>query len=113
MRLQEHDLEEKSIKSFLEILGRNMDTVSQREMVNFQLKKGRLVNVGLEDTNIKIWRRQWHPTPVLLLGKSHGRRSLVGGSPCDSEESDITEQLHFHFSLMHWRRKWQPTPVLP
>ena len=27
------------------------------------------------------WRRQWHPTPVLLLGKSHGRRSLVGCSP--------------------------------
>ena len=27
------------------------------------------------------WRRQWHPTPVLLPGKSHGRRSLVGCSP--------------------------------
>ena len=26
-------------------------------------------------------RRQWHPTPVLLPGKSHGRRSLVGCSP--------------------------------
>ena len=26
-------------------------------------------------------RRQWHPTPVLLLGKSHGWRSLVGCSP--------------------------------
>ena len=25
--------------------------------------------------------RQWHPTPVLLLGDSHGRRSLVGCSP--------------------------------
>ena len=25
--------------------------------------------------------RQWHPTPVLLPGKSHGRRSLVGCSP--------------------------------
>ena len=28
-------------------------------------------------------RRQWHPTPVLLPGKSHGRRSLVGCSPWD------------------------------
>ena len=28
------------------------------------------------------FRRQWHPTPVLLPGKSHGRRSLVGCSPC-------------------------------
>ena len=46
-----------------------------------------------------LWRRQWHPTPVLLPGKSHGRRSLVGCSPWGHEESDTTEQLHFHFSL--------------
>ena len=26
------------------------------------------------------WRRKWQPTPVLLLGKSHGQRSLVGYS---------------------------------
>ena len=44
-------------------------------------------------------RRQWHPTPVLLSGKSHGRRSLVGYSPWGCEESDTTERLHFHFSL--------------
>ena len=41
-------------------------------------------------------RRQWHPTPVLLPGKSHGWRSLVGWSPWGREESDMTEQLHFH-----------------
>ena len=45
------------------------------------------------------WRRQWHPTPVLLPGKSHGRRSLVGYSPWGREESDTTERLHFPFSL--------------
>ena len=28
-----------------------------------------------------LWRRQWHPTPALLPGKSHGWRSLVGCSP--------------------------------
>ena len=44
-------------------------------------------------------RRQWHPTPALLPGKSHGRRSLVGWSPWGREESDTTERLHFHFSL--------------
>ena len=44
-------------------------------------------------------RRQWHPTPVLLPGKSHGRRSLVGCSPWGHEESDTTERLPFHFSL--------------
>ena len=46
-----------------------------------------------------IWRRQWHPTPVLLPGKSHGRRSLVGCGPWGHEESDLTEWLHIHFSL--------------
>ena len=47
-----------------------------------------------------IWRRrQWHPTPVLLPGKSHGRRGLVGCSPWGREESDMTGRLHFHFSL--------------
>ena len=42
---------------------------------------------------------QWHPTPVLLPGKCHGWRSLVGCSPWGCEESDTTERLHFHFSL--------------
>ena len=43
--------------------------------------------------------RQWHPTPVLLPRKSHGWRSLLGCSPWGREESDMTERLHFHFSL--------------
>ena len=47
------------------------------------------------------WRRQWHPTPVLLPEKSHGWRSLVGYSPLGREESDMTEQLPFHFSLSY------------
>ena len=50
-------------------------------------------------TNLEGWRRQWHPTPVLLPGKSHGRRSLVGCSPWGHGESDTNERLHFHFSL--------------
>ena len=44
-------------------------------------------------------RRRWHPTPVLLSGKSHGWRGLVGCSPWGRKESDTTERLHFHFSL--------------
>ena len=44
-------------------------------------------------------RRKWQPTPVLLSGKSHGQRSLVGYSPWGHEESDTTAWLHFHFSL--------------
>ena len=43
--------------------------------------------------------RQWHPTPVLLPGKSHGQKILVGCSPWGRSESDTTEQFHFHFSL--------------
>src|SRR5574341_110645 len=46
-------------------------------------------------------RRQWHPTPVLLPGKSHGWRGLVGCSPWGLEESDMTERLPFHFSLSY------------
>ena len=45
------------------------------------------------------WRRQWHPTPVLLPWKCHGRRSLVGCSPWGREESGTTEWFHFHVSL--------------
>ena len=47
----------------------------------------------------KRQRRQWHPTPVLLPGKSHGRRSLVGCSPWGRWGSGTTERLRFHFSL--------------
>ena len=54
---------------------------------------------GFIETQVLYWRRQCHPTQVLLPGKSHGWRSLVGYSPWGCEESDITERLHFHFSL--------------
>ena len=57
-------------------------------------------------------RRRWHPTPVLLLGKSHGRRSLVGStvhgvSRSRTRLSDFTFTFYFH--ALRW--KWQPTPV--
>ena len=47
------------------------------------------------------WRRQWHPTPVLLPGKSHGQRSLVG---CIHGVANSRARLRdftftFHFSL--------------
>ena len=47
----------------------------------------------------EIQRRQWHPAPVLLPGKSQGWRSLVACSPWGCYESDMTERLHFHCSL--------------
>ena len=40
-------------------------------------------------------RRKWHPTPVLLPGKFHGWKSLVGYSPWGHKESDMTERLNW------------------
>ena len=45
-------------------------------------------------------RRQWHLTPVLLPGKSHGWMSLVGHSPWGRQKSDMTKRLHFHFHAL-------------
>ena len=39
------------------------------------------------------------PLQYSCLEKSHGQRSLVGCSPWGRQESGMTEQLHFHFSL--------------
>ena len=52
---------------------------------------GRHVSFGIR---VFFRRRRRHPTPV-LLGKSHGWRSLVGYSPWGCKESDTTERLHF------------------
>ena len=51
------------------------------------------------DSQFLNQRRQWHPTPVLLPGKFHGRRSLFDCSPWGRWGSDTAERLHFHFSL--------------
>ena len=54
-------------------------------------------------------RRQWHPTPVLLPGKSHGQRSLAGYSPWGRRESDTTQWL----TLSLWRHalvQWWKNP---
>ena len=56
-------------------------------------------NQQIWTTLLTKWRGQWHPTPVLLPGKSQGRRSLVGCRTWGREELDTTERLHFHFSL--------------
>ena len=57
-------------------------------------------SLHLKLPRLYLRRRQWQPTPVLLSGKSHGWRSLVGCSPWGPWESDTTEQLHFRFSLL-------------
>ena len=68
---------------------------SQKTITNNKMA----ISTQLSIITLNIWRRHWHPTPVVLPGKSHGRRSLVGCSPWGHKESDTTERLHFHFSL--------------
>ena len=51
--------------------------------------------IGLRDLGKSLWQH----IPVLLPGKPHGWRSLVGCSPWGPWELDTTEQLHFNFSL--------------
>ena len=56
------------------------------------------VHMYLEVTCLHFWQLlsfQWQPTPVLLPGKPHGGRSLVGCRQWGREESDTTERLHF------------------
>ena len=45
------------------------------------------------------WRRNDNPLQYSCLGKSHGRRSLVGCGPWGRKELETTERLHFCFSL--------------
>ena len=61
--------------------------------------------------SLKFQRRWWHPSPVLLPGKSHGRRSLVGCSMGSRRVGHDWATSLSLFTSMHWRRKWQPTPV--
>ena len=71
-------------------------------------------NLGL--SNGLPWRRQWHPTPVPLPGKSHGQRSLWAAVPgvvkSRTRLSDFTFTFHFHTlenemathsSILAWR----------
>ena len=48
---------------------------------------------------LKAQRRKWHPTPVLLPGKSHEQRSLVGYSLWGHKESDTIERLSNHWTM--------------
>ena len=83
---------------FIEILPRNSPITEDTAIgQSFPLKEQSLLRVTVDKLYICI--RRWHPTPVLLPGKSHRRRSLVGCSPWGREESDTTERLRFYFSL--------------
>ena len=75
----------------------NVHELNNKKKHNSRITYKYLLNISL--SIVPSRRRQWHPTPVLLTGKSHGWRSLEGCSPWGRWGSDTTERLHFHFSL--------------
>ena len=69
------------------------------------MRETRVQSLGWEGP----WRRKWQSTPVLLPGKSHGQRTLVG-----RKESDMTERLHVHVHQsqhIQYLLKWFSFPV--
>ena len=70
--------------------------VAQRVKRLSTMQETRVRALGWEDHLEKV---KWQSTPVLLPGKSHGQRSLVGYSLRGHKESDMTERLHFHFTF--------------
>ena len=99
------DFKEKSVElekkyQKLHILGENLGEAERTFSANSQKDLVGCVSplpLLLLDT---AQRRQWHPTPVLLPGKSHGRRSLVDCSPWGRKELDTTERFHFNFNSL-------------
>ena len=55
--------------------------IGRKVMTNQHIKKQKHYFANKGPSSQSYWRRQWHPTPVLLPGKSHGWRSLEGCSP--------------------------------
>ena len=76
-----------------------------KEMVPVKMVIKLMLMPVLQEVGVPLGRRrQRHPTPVLLPGKSHRQRTAVHGvAKSWAQLSD--------FTFMHWKRKWQPTPV--
>ena len=66
-------------------------------------------HIGL--LSVEIQRRQWHPTPILLPGKSHGWRSLEATVPGVAKSLTRLSNFTFSFYFHALERKRKPTPV--
>ena len=106
---------------FLHILAKNALEILLNPLSPCWLAGSRFISSGCPNSSNSVhsinnwylythWRRQWHPTPVFLPGKSHGRRSLVDCSPWGHQESDTTEWLHFHFHFHVFICTWSSPP---
>ena len=86
LKEDQHNLATKQNKNkiYAVIVGGSIGSLS-----HFNLSPLPILGTRCQKTFVKP--RQWHPTPVHLPGKSHGRRSLVGCSPWGRQESDTTE----------------------
>ena len=60
-----------------------------------------------------LWSRKWQPALVFLPGKCQEQRSLVGYSPQDHKESDMTEQLSKHSERKKDEEIWSSTQTNP
>ena len=83
--MTEKELRKLNRKQLFELLLR------QTERTEHLQKKLNEAEEKIKDYYGIIWRRQWHLTPVLLPGKSHGWRSLVGCRLWGHTESDTSE----------------------
>ena len=64
---------------------------------NLPANAGDARDAGFDPCVRKIpWRRKWQPAPIFLPEESYGQRSLVGYSPWDCKESDMTESTDTH-----------------
>ena len=84
-----------------------------------------MISLVFSDLRDLVMPHLRHPTPVLLPGKSHGWRSLVGCSPwgrvvkSQTRLSNLTFTFHFHAlekemathsSVLAWRIPWTEAP---
>ena len=92
--------------------GRLQLLLAQVDSLSLNIRLSELSNWPVDGDYCGPTEKAMAPHSSTLPGKSHGWMSLVGCSPWGREESDMTEWLHFHFSLSCiGEGKWKPTPV--
>ena len=94
--MKRREAKSKGEKERYKHLNAEFQRIARRDKNAFLRDQGKEIeeNNRMGKTGDLFQRRQWHPTPVLLPGKSHGRRILVGYTSWGLKELDRTERLH-------------------